>query len=415
MKNGSLKSTLTMTILWTIIYCLNENTFNSLFGLIQTSNLNITQLFQANSLRQFKYKCLDSSFKRRILQENELSFDAGFDGCGWEIGAIHFSCVAQTVNNLWVEVRRVANPTVKKVTKLISTTPTDQSIFVPAGNYISSIQTGYIFLDSSQFVSQLIVKIDNGKLFNIACGPVQIATVLTVLKNQRTDGFRLVLDKQGRFSSLDFHRHEIVNVDGSIINSQLKNTFNYLDYFQNQNVQLDRLEDNFYMRGPIGQNIGVYFLDEMYYNDWQVTAICIESNENYVQSIQLVLNHTLFRKSILTDIQGNSQRNPNNTKTLFIPTGQHVNWVYYYLDQTGSLTGFTISIYNGDMSECFGLCTEDISNKRVDKSKRSVYFSNKDNIFGLFGYSSENRITSLGFLLNIKLGTEGSSFVMESN
>lgn len=410
------------------VAALNENTFQKLFSLIQVDGMNITQTFIDNKKNKPIYNCVATPFKRRLLKDTEVSYDAGYDGCGWEIYSLHFTCRGKSVWNLWAELRRVPSPSITKTTTLISTDPTDKVVTVPVGGYIQSVLTGYILEGDSQYVSQLLVTLNNGNQVSLQCGNSDVYVRTDVNFNQRIDGMQMVIDGKGRFSYLDFHTHEIQTVqdpDNHRWGRQRRRPrrsrrldakpTTYLDFFKTKNLYLGRLEDDFYLRGPIGFNSGAYFQDDKHYSDWQLSAVIIESNTKEILSMQLRLNHTIFEKSTHTKIHGNKKRNPALTRTLVIPAGQHLSLATFFLNSKGSLTGLKLSIYNGNESDCFGLCPVYNDPKMQANYSKTIYFSNKDNIVGLFGYSDEDSINSLGLLLNIRRGTEGLYFVTQSS
>jgi hypothetical protein len=266
-----------------------------------------------------------------------------------------------------------------------------------------------------------MVTLNSGDQINLQCATAEVYVRTDVAINQRIDGIQMVIDAKGRFSYVDFHTHEIQTISVSNANSKSNRVTvpaqpsNYLDYFKSKNLLLGRLEDDFYLRGPIGNPTGKYFVDDKYYDDWQLSAVIIEASAQRILSIQLHLNHTIFEKSVRTKIQGNQKRDASKTKTLVIPVGQHLSLARFYLNTHGVLTGLKLSIYNGNESDCFGLCPEYNDPKKDAKSSKTIYFSNKDNIVGVFGYSDEKGIGSLGVLLNIKRGTEGLYFVTQDN
>jgi hypothetical protein len=403
------------------VVSLNESTFQKLFSLIEVDDMDITQTFLDNQKNTPKFTCVANPFKRRLLKDSEVAFDGGFDGCGWEIFSLNLFCKNKSIQNLWAELRRVPNPVITKTTTLITTDPTDKALNVPVGRYIQSILTGYIFEGDSQYVSQLMVTLNSGDQINLQCATAEVYVRTDVAINQRIDGIQMVIDAKGRFSYVDFHTHEIQTIPVSNANSKSNRVTvpaqpsNYLDYFKSKNLLLGRLEDDFYLRGPIGNPTGKYFVDDKYYDDWQLSAVIIEASAQRILSIQLHLNHTIFEKSVRTKIQGNQKRDASKTKTLVIPVGQHLSLARFYLNTHGVLTGLKLSIYNGNESDCFGLCPEYNDPKKDAKSSKTIYFSNKDNIVGVFGYSDEKGIGSLGVLLNIKRGTEGLYFVTQDN
>lgn len=411
---------------------LSESTFQKLFGLIQIQNLNITRMFNEKSKSNIKYDCQMNDFKRRLLRESEVSFDAGYDGCGWEISSINFLCKGKSIQNLWAELRRVASPLITKQTSLITTEQTNKSFTVPLGKYIASLSTGYIFDGDTQFASQLSIKLNDGTSKDLICGQAEVFVKTEVSSRQRIDGMQMVIDKQDRFSFIDFHLHEIVtksqgrNLKKILLKSSkgqsksqskgkgLKKKSEYIDYLRSKFLQLGRLEDDFYLRGPVGLNDGKYFTDQKYYSDWQLASVRIEADNKRIYSIQLILNHTIFEKTVRTKVQGRENRDFTLTKTLVIPKGQHLNLARFFIDDTNTLTGIKLSIYNGNESDCFGLCPTYSTPKKTAEGTKTVYFSNKDNIIGVFGYADKNGINSLGFLLNIRKGTEGLYFVTDT-
>lgn len=420
-----MRNALLLLLACSSIRALSEPTFQKLFGLIKIDNMNITKIFQENSRKTVAYNCVVNNFKRRLLRESEVSFDAGFDGCGWEIASLHFLCKNKSVRNLWAETRRVPSPSITKTTSMISEEKTDKNVDVPVGRYIKTISTGYIFDGDSQYVSQLIVTLDDNKSIDLKCAQGEVYVKTEAGVNKRIDGIQMVLDKEGRFSFVDFHTHEIVPVSSSKSKSRSrskskkrsdsKGPDDYLDFFRDRNLKLSRLEDDFYLRGPIGLNDGTYFIDQKYYSDWQLSSVRIEADNKKIYSIQLVLTHTIFDKKVHTQVQGREKRNAELTKTLVIPRGQHLSLARFYIDDTESLTGIKLSIYNGDESDCFGLCPTYKTPKETAEFTKTMYFSNKDNIVGLFGYKDASGVNSLGFLLNIKRGTEGLYFVTDDS
>lgn len=393
---------------------LNEKTFENIFSLVQIPNQNVSSTFEKKEKEVYLFECVEKKFKRRLIKESEIVFDAGFDGCGWEIGALHMSCSQNTISNLWAETRRVANPFIKKITTLISTEPTTKVIKIPVGNYITRIIVGYTFSENTQFVTKISVKSDDGKEQIISCGNPEISVTSEVDRNQRMDGLRMVLDDKARITAIDFHSHEIVYIGKGMKGKKEFNSMSYLNFFETKLLKLDRLEDNFFLRGPAGFQIGRYFIDDKYYNDWQLSDVIIESDNVGIKSIQLQLNHTLFTKTIRTRIRGNKKRDPTLTKILSIPVNQHISLAKFFMSNKKKLTGIKFKIYNGRESDCFGVCPDFKLASDYARLVKTVYFSNKDNIIGLFGYQSQDYVESIGFLLNIKLGTEGSNFILQS-
>ena len=411
MSDFPLFATLSLLILVQYSTQLSDTILPDIYSAINIDNLNFEDLFEIKKKEVYKYECVSQDFKRRVLKDSEISYDAGYEGCGWEISGLFFSCNGKALVNIWAELRRVLNPNIEKLTTKISDDITNKKLKVPIGDWIKSIKIGYSFDNDSVILSQLSIKLNSGTVIEGLCSQPQMFDMIETKNTQRIDGMRMVLTLNGTITGLDFHVSEIVSV-GRINNADSKkiSQMKYEDFFKSKALKLGRLEDDFYLRGPMGTQKGNYFINNQYYNDWAISIVQLEIRNNRIRSANLILKNKFFDKTLTTDVFGPPDMNMSFVKQFIIPDGQTVNLAIFYHSSNSSLLGIRFRLFNGTLSNCFGICEK--TPPFPGNYQKSIYFSNKDNIVGFFGFWNNDGINALGFLLNIKMGTEGSHYVI---
>ena len=375
-----------------------QDLLDEMYSFLEIQDPHFHNLLRTQQKAQEQLKCYHNVLPRRKLKNRENVFDSGYDSCGWEVSKISASCEGKALFDLQFQVRKVLYEKEVKNTNLISGTNPSKFVEIPSNRFISMIRLGYQTDGPFEYLSQIILHLDDKSERTLVCAHCQKFKRINLDSLKRVDGFR-ASHVNKKISHLDFYVNKVSLKDK---NSRDRFNLSYTEMLKRFKIDRSRIEDKFVKRGPFGNSIGRAYEDPKFYGDWTVKEIAVEvPNNDSIGSISLKLVNDLFMYDVTTPLCGNKSPKSDYLKIIEVPANAYISWINVDLHPLNKrVRGLQFFYSNGEKSECLGFCIP--ANQRTTANSKDVYFSNKEHLVGFHGHETDKTIESLGFLISFE-------------